>query len=41
MQPIIYVAGPYRAPDRESIARNIEAAKLGDQADVPEELMQS
>ena len=27
MQPIIYVAGPYRAPDRASIARNIEAAR--------------
>ena len=27
MQPIIYVAGPYRGPDRETIAANIEAAR--------------
>jgi hypothetical protein len=26
MHPIIYVAGPYRAPDRAAIARNIESA---------------
>lgn len=30
MQPIIYIAGPYRAPDRAAIARNIESAgRLG------------
>ncbi|WP_160286352.1 DUF1937 family protein [Pseudomonas knackmussii] len=30
MHPIIYVAGPYRAPDRAAIARNIESAgRLG------------
>ncbi|MGC4008542.1 MAG: hypothetical protein QM805_05840 [Pseudomonas sp.] len=30
MQPLIYVAGPYRAPDRAAIARNIESAgRLG------------
>lgn len=27
MQPIIYVAGPYRAATREAIAANIEAAR--------------
>lgn len=28
MQPLIYVAGPYRAATREAIASNIEAARL-------------
>jgi hypothetical protein len=27
MQPIIYVAGPYRGPDRAAIAANIDAAR--------------
>lgn len=27
MQPIVYIAGPYRGPDREAIAANIEAAR--------------
>lgn len=27
MQPILYIAGPYRAPDRAAIAANIEAAR--------------
>lgn len=30
MHPIIYIAGPYRGPDRATIARNIESAgRLG------------
>lgn len=27
MQPILYIAGPYRAPDRTAIAANIDAAR--------------
>lgn len=28
MQPLIYVAGPYRAATRDAIARNIDAARV-------------
>lgn len=28
MQPLIYVAGPYRAATRDDIARNIDAARV-------------